>query len=158
MFKLLGITIDLRAILLMIVIYFILIGNTLCGCCKTSVSEGMATVAAGAAEKVAEGVGNRGNRNSAPYSLSENTPIDTSKWMGADLTSYSTPGSQDILNRPEQPVPLPEGEMAMFSTTKFSPECCPNAYSTGSGCACMTKKQYDYIHNRGGNTDSLAEF
>ena len=154
MFQCFGTTVTFQAIVLMIIIYLILVRNTVCGCCRTSVSEGMTI----AKKKVAEGFGNRGNQNSAPYSLNETAPIDTSKWMGADLTSYSTPGSQDILNRPEQPVPLPEGEMAMFSTTKFSPECCPNAYSTGSGCACMTKKQYDYIHNRGGNVDSLADF
>ena len=47
--------------------------------------------------------------------------------------------------------PLPKDELDMFATTEFKPECCPNAYSNSSGCACMTVDQYKYLHNRGGN-------
>lgn len=39
----------------------------------------------------------------------------------------------------------------MFATTEFKPECCPNAYSSSTGCACMTIDQYSYLRNRGGN-------
>jgi hypothetical protein len=60
-------------------------------------------------------------------------------------------GAQAILNRPHQPIPLPEGELDMFATTEFKPECCPNSFSTSMGCACMTNQQLKYLNDRGGN-------
>ena len=67
-------------------------------------------------------------------------------------------GAQAILNRPKQPIPLPEGELDIFATTQFKPECCPNAFSTGSGCACMTTEQLGYLHARGGNNVPYSEY
>jgi hypothetical protein len=96
------------------------------------------------------------------YSLGDNSKINTSNWGAPDLTV--TPGKplpqgvQSILNRPEQPVPLPEGELSMFANTEFKPECCPNTYSNGSGCACMTTKQYNYLITRGGNNVPYSEY
>jgi hypothetical protein len=108
-------------------------------------------VGEGPLAKLMEGFG-------APYTIGGSSSIDTSTWVSPDLSNVESPASQDILNRPEQPVPLPEGRMSFFGSTKFSPECCPNAYSTSSGCACMTMNQYNSLRNRGGNTDSLSEF
>jgi hypothetical protein len=56
-----------------------------------------------------------------------------------------SPGVRDFLHREKQPVPLPEGQLSMFATTPFKPECCPSAYSNSMGCACMTAKQYNYL-------------
>jgi hypothetical protein len=67
-------------------------------------------------------------------------------------------GAQAILNRPKQPIPLPEGELDVFATTQFKPECCPNAFSTSSGCACMTTEQLGYLHARGGNNVPYSEY
>lgn len=67
-------------------------------------------------------------------------------------------GAQAILNRPRQPIPLPEGELDMFATTDFKPECCPNAFSTSMGCACMTDGQLNYLHARGGNNVPYSEY
>jgi hypothetical protein len=58
-------------------------------------------------------------------------------------------GAQAVLNRNNPP--LAEGEMDMFANTPFKPECCPNAYSTSSGCACMDMKQYGMLIQRAGN-------
>jgi hypothetical protein len=60
-------------------------------------------------------------------------------------------GVKAIWNRPKQPIPLPKGEMLMFATTQFKPECCPNAFTSSTGCACMTTEQYGYLLERGGN-------
>jgi hypothetical protein len=67
-------------------------------------------------------------------------------------------GVQDILNRPKQPIPLPEGQLSMFATTEFKPECCPNAFSNSTGCACMTVDQYNYLINRGSNNVPYSEY
>jgi hypothetical protein len=81
--------------------------------------------------------------------------MNPSTWSMPTLT-YSpgtTPdaGVKAIWDRPKQPIPLPEGELDMFATTEFKPECCPNAYSSSMGCACMTVDQYNYLRDRGSN-------
>lgn len=49
--------------------------------------------------------------------------------------------------------PMQPGQLDMFSNTPFRGDCCPNTYSSGSGCACMTMGQYDSLKNRGGNNE-----
>ena len=86
--------------------------------------------------------------NKAPgYIMSPDT------WAMPTL-SYSkgtTPsaGAESILNRNNPP--LNEGQMDMFANTPFKPECCPSAFSTSTGCACMDMKQYHFLQNRGNN-------
>jgi hypothetical protein len=48
-------------------------------------------------------------------------------------------------------IPLPEGELYFFKDTKFDPSCCPGTYSNSMGCACLSKPQFNYLTNRGGN-------
>lgn len=91
-------------------------------------------------------------------------------YMGANTASWSQPtleytkggkldaGAQAILDRPKQPIPLPEGELDMFATTEFKPECCPNTYTSGSGCACMSQNQYSYLIHRGQNNTPYSEY
>lgn len=58
-------------------------------------------------------------------------------------------GAQAVLNRNNPP--LAEGEMDIFANTPFKAECCPSAFSTSSGCACMDMKTYQNLGSRGGN-------
>lgn len=98
---------------------------------------------------------------SSLYDL-DNNPIDTSSWSAQDMTIR--PGQpvsaavKAFMARPEQPIPLPEGEMLMFANTEFKPECCPNTYSTSTGCACMTGPQYNYLQNRASNNVPYSEY
>ena len=139
-------------------------GNT-----KPDLPSQMADIAAKAIKKVIpperkEGFtgANTNYGQSSPYDLNNFTPTDTSSWNQPNLVitpgQKISRGAQDILNRPQQPVPLPDGEMLMFSNTEFKPECCPNTYSNGSGCACMTTGQYNYLINRGGNNVPYSEY
>jgi hypothetical protein len=88
--------------------------------------------------------------------------MNPSTWSMPTLT-YS-PGTKPdagvkaIWNRPKQPIPLPKDELDMFATTPFAPECCPNAYSSSMGCACMTVDQYNYLRDRGGNNVPYSEY
>jgi len=99
---------------------------------------------------------------SSLYSLSQDDPVDTSSWSAQNMTVVPgqplSEGVKKFLARPEQPVPLPEGEMFMFANTKFAPECCPNTYSNSSGCACMTGAQYNYLITRSGNNVPYSEY
>jgi hypothetical protein len=99
---------------------------------------------------------------SSQYSLGNYKPVDTSSWGQPTMTV--TPGKplskavKKFMNRPEQPVPLPEGEMLMFANTPFKPECCPSTFSTSQGCSCLTSKQYNYLVERGGNNIPYSEY
>lgn len=99
---------------------------------------------------------------SSRYNISKNSPINTKSWFTQNLTykkgQTGGRGVQNILNRQKQPIPLPEGEMLMFANTPFKPECCPNAYSNSTGCACMDVGQYNYLINRGGNNVPYSEY
>jgi hypothetical protein len=99
---------------------------------------------------------------SSPYDLSSDMPINTSSWSAQNMTVVPgkplSAGVKQFLSREPQPVPLPEGELFMFANTQFKPECCPNTYSTGSGCACMTGAQYNYLVLRGGNNVPYSEY
>ena len=99
---------------------------------------------------------------SSLYNLNDNQPVDTSSWSAQNMTV--TPGQplsagvKQFLARKPQQLPLPEGEMLMFANTEFKGECCPNAYSTSNGCACMTGPQYNYLITRGGNNVPYSEY
>ena len=98
----------------------------------------------------------------AQFDLNSDDAIDTSKWSAQDMTIVPgkpmSPGVKEFLAREPQPVPLPEGEMLMFATTPFKPECCPNTYSNSTGCACMTGAQFNWLMERGGNNVPYSEF
>ena len=55
-------------------------------------------------------------------------------------------------------IPLPEDEMLIFDSNKFSPDCCPSNYSTGEGCVCASPEQMKYLNERGGNRTLTGEF
>jgi hypothetical protein len=96
------------------------------------------------------------------YNLSQDSPVNTSSWSMSDLTVVPgqplSPGVKSFLAREPQPVPLPEGELLLFANTPFKPECCPNTYSTSTGCACMTGDQYNYLKTRSFNNVPYSEY
>jgi len=100
--------------------------------------------------------------STGPTESFQNFSTNTSSWFTPKLTYVAgqpkDKGVQNILNRPEQPIPLKSGELVLFADTQFKPECCPNTYSTGSGCACMTVGQYNYLIDRGGNNVPYSEY
>ena len=180
----------LEIVFLCVLVFWIMFGHALCGCCRVSLAEAFDTIKNSASASkddlkngksdakdavksdmtsvpatVKEGFTGANNVASGPEFSGAQTPgyiMEPSKWSMPTLT-YSpgtTPdaGVQAILNRPQQPVPLPEGELDMFATTAFKPECCPNAYSSSTGCACMTQQQYTYLRQRGSNNVPYSEY
>ena len=174
----------LEICLLIIFILWILFGHLFCSCSKVGLREGFDIIKyVGNKMKNNSGKEKFNNNNnkisrdkfknkegfkniSTGFSFAnskENTYYkDPSTWSAPNLvySDGAVPGSDanSILNRPKQPIPLPEGELDMFATTPFKPECCPNTYSTGSGCACMTVDQYKYLRNRGSNNIPFSEY
>jgi len=99
---------------------------------------------------------------SSAYDLSNDTPVNTSSWSAQNMNVVPgqplSAGVKKFLARQPQPVPLPEGELLLFANTPFKPECCPNTFSTSTGCACMTGSQYNYLILRGGNNVPYSQY
>ena len=170
------ITFRVEIIILIIITLFILWGHLLCSCSRLNMNSFFGKMTKQMTPNqhqydlimsnptMQEGFtgANINNGQSAPFSTSYDKTIDTSSWFTPNLTYNAGQkpgkGAQDILNRTPQDVPLPEGELLMFTNTPFKPECCPNSFSNSSGCACMTVPQYNYLINRGGNNVPYSEY
>jgi hypothetical protein len=169
----------LEILILIVVVFWIMFGHLLCGCSKVGLYEGLEMMTGRSRTKIAFGNmknGSSSNSNKESFVGANNTAsgpefgdaktpgyiMEPSKWAMPTLTysSGATPdaGVKAIWDRPKQPIPLPEGELAMFATTEFKPECCPNTYSTSTGCACMTVGQYDALRSRFGNNVPYSEY
>ena len=167
----------LEILILIVVVSWIMFGHILCGCCRVSIFEGMASSVApmidddddeDAMDKqqpTTEGFVGSNNIAAGPEFSGANMPdyiMNPSTWSMPTLT-YSPGTAPDagvkaIWDRPKQPIPLPKDELDIFATTPFAPECCPNAYSSSTGCACMTVDQYSYLRDRGGNNVPYSEY
>ena len=168
-----------------VIVFWVMFGHILCGCCKVNLFEKMTTMTTMTTTPtpttssmtttpmtptpmtatLTEGFTGANNSAYGPEFAGAKTPdyiMNPSTWSMPTLT-YSpgtTPdaGVQAIWNRPKQPIPLPKDELDMFATTKFKPECCPNAYSSSTGCACMTVDQYQALKMRFGNNVPYSEY
>ena len=129
--------------ILALLVFWVLFGHLICGCSRISAYEGF--------ELIRDNLG-----ESAPYKLGDYSKVNTSSWFPPDLSSKK--GAQAIMNRRKQQIPLPEGQLGLFSNTDFKPECCPNVYSNSSGCACMAPETNTYLKNRGGNNVPYSEY
>lgn len=155
----------LEILILIVVVFWIMFGHLLCGCSRVGLFEAMSTIKNGKKEGFKYKYDGFSTIDMAPDFSQAKTPgyiMDPSKWAMPTLT-YSpgtTPdaGVQEIMNRPKQPIPLPEGQLDMFATTPFKPECCPNSFSNSMGCACMTMEQLSYLNSRGGNNVPYSEY
>lgn len=155
----------LEILILIVVVFWIMFGHLLCGCSRVGLFEAMSAIKNGKKEGFNYKYEGFSTIDMAPDFSQAKTPgyiMDPSKWAMPTLT-YSpgtTPdaGVQEIMNRPKQPIPLPEGQLDMFATTPFKPECCPNSFSNSMGCACMTMEQLSYLNSRGGNNVPYSEY
>ena len=99
---------------------------------------------------------------SSLFSLSNDTPVDTSSWSAQNMTVVPgqplSAGVKAFMERKQQQLPLPEGEMNFFANSEFKPECCPSTYSTSTGCWCGTSKDYNYLVTRAGNNVPYSEY
>lgn len=180
--KFLDYSVSVKMLILIGILYYIFIVTTICGCCRTNRSlEGMSnnkstsktklsnspkpilppsSVQSGSKKEGFVGA-NTNYGESSSYSLDSSYAVDTSKWGMPSLTSSggkTSSAAQAIINRPNQSFPLPEGQLSMFNNMPFSPECCPNAFSSSMGCACMNSNTYNYLITRGGNNVPFSEY
>jgi hypothetical protein len=145
--SILGIKVNSEIFFLMIVVWLILITHCVYSCC-------------GKREYFQNGFQGI-DTSEVPNLNTAYSPVDVSMWDKNNVAlnaQHASAGATSIINRPKQPIPLPEGEMVLFAKTPFLPECCPNTYSTSKGCACMTIDQQNYLMSRGGNNVPYSEY
>jgi hypothetical protein len=158
--------------LLVVVLFWVAFGHVMCSCCTMSMREGLEMIQK-TVDKVKpddknmmitkEGFINANNKGYGPeFSASKSAGYimrpDTWAMPTLSYSKGTTPsaGAQDILNRNNPP--LAPGEMDMFANTPFKPECCPNAFSSSEGCACMDMQQYNMLIHRGSNNVPYSEY
>jgi hypothetical protein len=170
-----GLKINLVTLFVIVVLFWIMMGHLLCSTYNVVPADGR-SIFKSTASNFMEGFRSATRprprkpkeefttMKDAQFAKANDVPVDTSSWFTPNLSYTKTTDLkkdkpiQDILNRPAQPIPLPEGELDFFATTEFKPECCPNAYSNSTGCACMTTKQYSYLIERGSNNVPYSEY
>ena len=85
----------------------------------------------------------------------EKDNLNLSQWVSSAMKYAKGMGNENRLDNYQYnsgpTIPLPEGELLFFKDTKFDPSCCPSTYTNSLGCACLSKKQLQYISMRGGN-------
>jgi hypothetical protein len=90
-----------------------------------------------------------------PLADDESDEVNLSSWVSSAVKYAKGMGTEDRLNSLQYnsgpPIPLPEDQLFFFKDTKFNPSCCPSTYTSSIGCACMSKKQFQYLTQRGGN-------
>lgn len=160
--SLFGLKLDVRVLLLIGVVYFIMVTHTLGGSSNYTLMEGLEMMQKGesvplldmssiAPEVAPAGNATTGAKNGKEGFAGLNVPeVDTSSW--------GLPGSRAQGYESTASATLPEGEMLMFANTPFKPECCPNTYSNSSGCACMSNDQYKALRQRYGNNVPYSEY
>ena len=184
-----GYKLNLEILILIGVIYLILVGHTLCGCCNYSLMESFTDASGNISTAIQDISGNiptpaggivanklkgaiqgkegfvGANINygqSSPFDLNSISSINTSSWSAPDMSVVPgkplSQGVKQFLARKQQQLPLPEGEMDFFANSEFKPECCPNAYSSSTGCWCGTAQDYNYLITRGGNNVPYSEY
>ena len=140
---------SLEMVIIIIILLWILIGHLLCSCSKMKGSDYL-----GAFRDIREGFKGGFKYPHQPASINA-LPPNPEKWLEPTLLIARdkplTQATVDILNRKSGKLPLPDSQMDLLYRTEFKPSCCPNTFSTGSGCACMSMKQLKYLNERGGN-------
>ena len=109
----------------------------------------------GGASGATEGFQNSRPLGWKPLAESDSDEVNLSTWVSSAIKYAKGMGTEDRLNSLQYnsgpPIPLPEDQLFFFKDTKFNPSCCPSTYTSSIGCACMSKKQFQYLTQRGGN-------
>lgn len=134
-----GEKISIRNFILIIVIGIFIGANVWCSC-SGGLLEGLNT-------------GKKLAMSSIHYTMNTGVPVS---WkdkglVGTDNVNTQTDKYSHLKNNVGGSVPLPEGDLSLFSENTFDPACCPSTYSNSSGCACVSEKQMHYLNERGGN-------
>lgn len=149
--------------LLFLVIGMILGAHLFCGCTSFTLNGMPANVGSVFKEAFTQ----RSALGSDDYGAPINHNMDSgvpgnNNWETAARNYANQVGNQDNTKSGQYykggSIPLPPGELLIFAENEVKPECCPSYYSSSTGCVCASKKQMDYLNERGGNRTFDSEF
>jgi hypothetical protein len=144
--------ISVRTLFIIMVFFFFIAGIVLYfafGGIKEGFEAGLVGIGAAIEYKMGDGVKKSWENKSTL--LNNINPLVDSKVVTDSSNIYS-----DL--EKNEGAPLPEDEMLMFEKNKFSPDCCPSAYSNADGCVCASPEQMKYLNERGGNRTLTGEY
>ncbi len=143
--------IRLEILLILIFLVWVIFGHALCSCCTMSLREGLETIT-GSGTQDADALAVEEEKKKAAQAVSTETGttnpaviMDEETEPFANISDVY--GSDDKFN-----------SMDIMSKMEFKPECCPNAYTTSQGCACMSNDTYHFLIDRGGNNVPYSEY
>lgn len=149
-FKIFNMNVRLEVLILIFIIGFIMWSHLVGSCSRVSLQEGM-TMLLGSNLDYKMGQGVNGS-----WDTRQSQEGSSIKWRSQDHDTYNS----ELVG--------PDKSLNFFSGTDFSPECCGSNYSangglnnngfSSGGCACLSKKQINYINQRGGNRTKTSEF
>ncbi len=151
-----------------VILIWIIFGHTLCSCCIVHVFEGFEEEKEGEkepepVEKEPEPVEKEPEpvllENSEGFANYSNATFDQNYLTSSDSTFVIDPSKWSYTGSATSPEPKPNyqglskdpAQNNIIENMKFAPECCPSAYSTSQGCACMSDDTLDFLASRGGN-------
>jgi hypothetical protein len=157
-----GYKIEMELLILIVVLYLVIVVQTASSCTnKSELLEGLETMKNKVSKEPFTGA-NTNDGQSSLYSLNNYHAVDTSKWSQPNLTyQEGKPMNEDVKKffaRPQQQLPLKDGEMDFFQNVPFSPKCCPSTFSSSMGCACLTTNDVNYLNSRGMNNVPYSEY
>ena len=148
--SLFGIKFRYEIIILIVIIWFVLSSNLLCGCSRVSAMEAFSIVKEGFTTM----------NNGENFSKFPNKPVNPNTWKMSNI-GVSGSARNDLINQGGNPTfPLPSGQLSIFDNMDFKPECCATGSdaSNSSGCACYDLNTVSYLRRRGGNAGSESTF
>lgn len=147
--KILGMKVRVELLILLLVVGMIMGTHLFGSCSRLSMKEGMAIIGSEIGHKMGEGV-------KGSWDVREQQTGPSLPWRQQNHDAYN---SQHV---------GPDKSLHFFADTDFAPECCGSTYSangglnasgfSSGGCACMSKKQLNYLNERGGNRTQTSEF
>lgn len=131
-YKLFGIKFRVEIVIIAIIIGMIMGGHLLCSCSRISLDEGFE-------------IG--GDMLNILTDKLEN---------GKKRVMYSKKDSSVIMPSETSDLNTGSSSMDFFENIKFTPESCPNTYSSSTGCATFGPKQKLALATRGGNNTAQS--
>jgi hypothetical protein len=143
-----GHTVNIITVVLSMIISAIATTVLFCSCSKIGASD--------AKNAIMEGLANL-DPSGLDYNMTDGMPQLPKTWGRYPEGSVQA-WQQSNANIKGTTVPLPEGQLFMWTDNQFSPTCCPGAVSNSEGCACISQEQEEYVAQRGGNNTEVSSF
>ena len=143
-----GHTVNIITVVLSMIISAIATTVLFCSCSKIGASD--------AKNAIKEGLANL-DPSGLDYNMTDGMPHLPKTWGSYPEGSVQA-WQQSNANIKGTTVPLPEGQLFMWTDNQFSPTCCPGSVSNSEGCACITQEQEEYVAQRGGNNTEVSSF